>query len=289
MFRFWRFWQESALRVTQSETVNAKRNGQVIVDLSNRRVLVTGASSGIGEATAHAFARAGAQVILASNDAPNMAKVLEAIRSGGGRAVSAFVDLTKSEDIEGLIERLEGAEGQIDILVNNAGIGLGATVLDTRLEDMRFLFELNFFAVHRLCQQALRRMAERKQGVIINVTSASARFGSPSISAYSASKGAVHAYTQALRAEAAPYGVQVGECLPISVRTPFFDSVRGEKYRPGGIVQTPAHVAEAIVRAAAKPHLPAEILPYRPVRLAFVVDALLPGLLQGLLARRQRH
>jgi short-subunit dehydrogenase len=259
------------------------------VDLNQRRVLVTGASSGIGEATAHAFARAGAQVVLVSNDTTNMVKVEEAIRAAGGQAVSACIDLTKNEDIDGLIERLEAQHGQIDVLVNNAGVGLGGLVLDTRLEDMRFVFELNFFAVHRLCQQALRSMSARKQGVIINVTSASARFGSPSISAYSASKGAVHAYTQALRTEAAPHGVHVCECLPISVRTPFFDSVRGHTYRPGGIVQTPEQVANVIVRAAAMTSPPAEILPFRPVRLAFVVDALLPGLLQGILARRQGH
>jgi short-subunit dehydrogenase len=259
-----------------------------IVELNNRRVLVTGASSGIGEAIARSCAKGGAQVILVSNDAANMANVLESIRASGGRAVSAYVDLTRSEDIDGLIERLEQQEGQIDVLINNAGIGLGATILDTRLEDLRFLFELNFFAVHRLCQQALRAMSPRKQGAIVNLTSASARFGSPTVGAYSASKGAVHAYTQALRTEAAPNGIQVGECLPISVRTHFFDSVRGAKYQPGGVVQTPEQVAAAVVRALRKPKLPAEILPYRPVRLAFVVDAVLPGLLQDLLAHKRR-
>ena len=255
------------------------------MDLSNRRVLVTGASSGIGEATARAFAAAGAEVILVSNDPANMAKVLESIRSGGGRAVSEEVDLTKSEQISGLLERLERESGPIDTLVNNAGIGLGASVPDTRLEDLRFVFEVNFFALHRLCQQALRCMSPRGRGVIINVTSAAGRFGSPGVSAYSASKGAVHAYTQALRIEARPEGIHVCECLPISVRTHFFESVRGAKYRPGGIVQTPEHVAQAILRAAASANPPAEILPYWPVRIVFVLDALLPGLIGTLLAR----
>jgi short-subunit dehydrogenase len=253
---------------------------------------VTGASSGIGEATARAFAGAGAQVILVDRDASNLAKVLASLQASGARATSAQVDLTQSEQIEGLLERLEQAEGPIDTLINNAGIGLGANVIDTRLEDLRLLFEVNFFALHRLCQQALRCMTPRKQGTIINVTSAAARFGSPGVSAYSASKGAVHAYTQALRIEARPHGIHVSECLPISVRTAFFDSVRGAKYQPGGLVQTPEHVARSIVRAAAHPVPPAEVLPFRPIRIVFVLDALLPGLLGSLLAdiqKRQGH
>src|SRR5690242_4616249 len=117
------------------------------VDLSGRRVLVTGSSSGIGEAAVRQFAAAGAHVILVSDHAANLSRVLDGILATGAWAMAAITDLTKQDQIEGLLERLESQVGPIDTRVNNAGAGLGATILDTRLEDMRFVFEVNFFAV----------------------------------------------------------------------------------------------------------------------------------------------
>src|SRR5581483_5068861 len=98
-------------------------------------------------------------------------------------------------------------------------------------------------------------------------------------------KGAVHAYTHALRMEARAYGVHVSEVLPISVRTRFFQNVKGEKYRPSGIVLTSEQVADSIVRCAAARHPKAEVLPYRPIRAVFVLDALFPGLLDRFAAQ----
>lgn len=255
------------------------------MDLRNRRVLVTGGSSGIGEATARAFARQGAHVILISDNAVNLASVLESLLATGARVMASVIDLTKAEQIDGLIENLEKQVGPIDTVINNAGVGLGASILDTKLDDMRVVFEINFFALHQLCQQALRHMAPRRAGCIINVTSAAGRFGSPTVAAYSASKGAVHAYTQALRIEASVYNIHVSEVLPISVRTRFFDSVKGEKYMPEGVVLTPEWVADSIVRTACLRNPPAEVLPYRPIRLVFAFDSLFPGVLGKLAGR----
>ena len=255
------------------------RGQAITVDLSNRRVLVTGASSGIGEATARAFAREGAHVIMIADQAANLTNVLESLLAAGARAKAVVVDLARLDQIHGLIAELEEEVGPIDTLINNAGVGLGATILDTQLEDMRFVFEVNFFALHQLCQQALQQMTPRRAGCIINVTSAAGRFGSPTVAAYSASKGAVHAYTQALRIEASVANIGVSEVLPISVRTRFFDNVKGEKYAPGGVVLTPEQVARSIVRTSCLRKPPAEVLPYRPIRLVFAFDSLFPGVL----------
>lgn len=255
------------------------------MEMSQRRVLITGASSGIGEATAKAFASAGAQVILVADHATNLTTVLDSILASGGRAMAAVVDLTKPAQVEDLLERMEQQTGPVDTLVNNAGVGLGASVLETRIEDMRFVMEVNFFALAQLCQQAMRLMVPRHQGRIINVTSAAGRFGSPTISIYSASKGAVHAFTQGLRIEARVHGIYVSEVTPISVRTPFFDHTKGEKYAPGGVILTAEQVAASIVRCANAKNPPAEVLPYRPVRAAFLLDTLLPGLFDGLAGR----
>jgi short-subunit dehydrogenase len=258
----------------------------MLLNLQGSRVLVTGASSGIGEETAWAFARAGAHVIIVSERESDLNAVACAIQEAGGRATPLVVDLTHPEQVDGLIRRVESRLGPLDVLVNNAGMGMSAPVLDTQLADMRSLFEVNFFALASLCKQALEVMAPRGRGRIINVSSAAGRFGSPTISAYSATKGAVHAYTQSLRLEARVYGIQVSEVLPISVRTRFFENVRGGKYRPAGLVLTAETVAQSIVRAAAARVAKPEILPFPGIRAVFVLNALLPGLLVRLAGRR---
>jgi uncharacterized protein len=247
---------------------------------------VTGASSGIGEVTAKMFAEQGAAVVVVSEQENDLNRVVEEIRQTGGKAVAIVADFSKPEQVEGLIARAEQEIGPLDVLVNNAGLGLGATILETKPEQLRFLFEVNFFALTSLCRQALEVMTPRRRGHIINVSSATGRFGSPKVSAYSATKGAVHTFTQALRIEASVAGVHVTEVLPISVRTKFFDNVEGEKYKPAGIVLTAETVACSIVRCAQSPRPKAEVLPYRLVSLVFVLDALFPGLIARIAASK---
>lgn len=254
-------------------------------ELRERRVLVTGASSGIGESAARQFAKAGARVVLVSEREDDLKTVTQSIMDSGGQALYFVSDFSKPEQVAGLIARAEEQIGPLDILVNNAGVGLGATVLETKPSDLRFLFEVNFFSLAELCREALSVMAPRKQGHIINVSSAAGRFGSPAVSAYSATKGAVHTYTQALRMEAGVHNVFVTEVLPISVRTKFFDNVKGSKYKPAGVVLTTESVAASIVQCARAAHPPAEVLPYRPVRAAFALESLLPNLVARLMAR----
>jgi short-subunit dehydrogenase len=248
-------------------------------------ILITGASSGIGEATARAFAKAGARLVLVSEQEEQLPAVAQSLCEAGGQAAAIVADFSKPEQVEGLVARAEQVMGPLEVLVNNAGVGLGASVLDTKPSDLRFLFEVNFFALANLCRQALAVMAPRGQGRIINVSSAAGRLGGTTIGAYAATKGAVHAYTNALRMEARAYGVHVSEVLPISVRTRFFQNVKGEKYRPSGIVLTSEQVADSIVRCASARHPKAEVLPYRPIRAVFVLDALFPGLLDRFAAK----
>jgi len=248
----------------------------------NLRALITGASSGIGEATAWEFVRQGVTVVLVSEQEKALISVAQSLCAAGGQASAMVVDLAQPEQVVGLIARAESESGPLDILVNNAGIGMSASILETRQSDLRHLFEVNFFALAELSRQALAVMAPRGKGRILNVSSAAGCFGSPTISAYSATKGAVHTFTQALRIEAREYGVLVGEVLPISVQTRFFDSVKGEKYRPQGRVLTAETVARSIVRNALSRRLRAEILPYPALRIVFVLNAMWPDLLARL-------
>ncbi|MCS6777911.1 MAG: SDR family NAD(P)-dependent oxidoreductase [Chloroherpetonaceae bacterium] len=252
-------------------------------------VLITGASSGIGEATARLFAQKGDRVAIISEQERDLHRVAEAIHAERGEAIAIVADFSHPEQVEGLIARVEEATGPLDVLVNNAGIGLGAPIVESRPEQMRLLFEVNFFALVSLCQQALAVMGPRRRGHIINVSSAAGRFGSPGVGIYSATKGAVHAFTQALRIEASVYPVFVSEVLPISVRTRFFNNVQGKTYQPSGVVLTSDAVARSIVRCTRSARPPAEVLPYPPVRLAFVLDALFPGLMARLATLKYRR
>lgn len=251
--------------------------------LQGKRVMVTGASSGIGEATARAFLAEGAEVVITSECEAELLKVAEDMQKKGGKVTPIIVNFTQPEQVADLWARAEKMAGNIDILVNNAGVGLGSRIHEITEKKLRFVFEVNFFALFSLCQQAFIAMSERGYGRIINVSSSAARIGLEGVAAYTASKGACHTLTAALRLEAHPKGIGVSEVLPVSVRTPFFENVEGHKYEPKGVVQTPEQVAHSIVRCAKARRPPAEVLPYRPVRLAFIADAILPGILDRLL------
>jgi short-subunit dehydrogenase len=214
--------------------------------------VITGASSGIGLATAHRLAKLGIRVYLLSNVEPDLRDAVQAIRQQGGEAEQREVDLTHPSALAGLLDGIEKSWGPVDLLVNCAGIGYNADVVDLRPEVYRTLFEVNFFALVELSQQALRLMGARGRGHIVNVTSASARRSLAKMGAYAASKAAAHAFTQSLRIESSRVGVGVSEVLPISVRTNFFrdsaTSQAGKGYRPRGLVQTPEQIAELIVK-----------------------------------------
>lgn len=254
------------------------------MELKNALIMITGASAGIGEATSLAFAKRGAKIALVSNQKTDLDRVTSTLTSSGTEARGYCVDLSKREEVEGLFDRIEAEMGEISVLVNNAGIGLGESVLNTEESKLRLLFEVNFFALASLCKQALSKMSRRGRGHMINISSAAGQFGAPGISAYSATKGACHAFTQSLRMEARSYGVFVTEVLPISVKTKFFDSVEGEKYNPSGVVLTAEKVAESIVKCAASRRPHAEVLPFRPIRFAFLAETAFPGILDHVLS-----
>ena len=164
----------------------------------------------------------------------------------GNSIVPVHFDLTELQNCPALWGELEDRHGPIDGLVNNAGIGLHASLLDSQPERIRLVFEVNFFAPLLLSRQALAAMASRRQGVIVNVTSASARRALAKMGAYASSKAALHSLSQTLRLEAAPLGVKVCEVLPISTRTKFFDRA---SYQPKGLVQSSDRVAQSVVTA----------------------------------------
>lgn len=251
--------------------------------LAGRRAVVTGAAAGIGWATALALGRAGVVVEAVDCDAAGLEKLAAELAAADGIASPRPVDLTQAAAVASLIPEIEETAGPVDLLVNVAGIGLQATVLETTPEELRRLFEVNFFAAATLCREALRAMMTRRRGHIINVSSAAARRGLPGLGAYAATKGALHNFTQALRLEARRHGVTVTELLPISTRTGFFVAATnraGRPYAPRGPVQTPEYVAERILACICHPKAELHTTPLlRPI---FALEALAPNLVERL-------
>ncbi|MFQ6019661.1 MAG: SDR family oxidoreductase, partial [Dehalococcoidia bacterium] len=137
------------------------------MNLKDRTVIVTGASSGIGLETAREFARAGCNVVLASRDQERLERVADELSSLPGRRLAVATDVSQRERVEAMVERAVAEFGGVDILVNNAGVGLNATVADGDTANMRYLFEVNLWGAIHCLRAVVPHMRRRKQGLII--------------------------------------------------------------------------------------------------------------------------
>ncbi|MFF5205058.1 oxidoreductase [Streptosporangium sp. NPDC000396] len=177
--------------------------------------LVTGASSGIGRATALELLRAGHIVYGAARRVERM----DAIRAAGGHTMA--VDVTNEADLERAVSTVLHEQRRIDVLMNNAGIGLHGAVEDVPIRQARDLFEVNLFGAARLTQLVLPHMREQGSGTIVNVSSIAGEISLPLGGWYHASKHAFEAYSDSLRQEVGPFGIDVVLIQPGIIRTEF--------------------------------------------------------------------
>ena len=187
-----------------------------------KTVLITGASSGIGKATAQRLLEHGGfTVYVAARRVEKMQDLAEA----GAKVIR--MDITADADIVAAVEQINREAGGVDILINNAGYGLNAAMEDTPIEMARHQFEVNLFGLGRLTQLVLPSMRQKQSGRIINVSSVGGKVYSPLGSWYIATKHALEGWSDCLRLEVKPFGIDVVIIEPGAIRTEFEDVLSG--------------------------------------------------------------
>jgi short-subunit dehydrogenase len=224
------------------------------VQLKNARVIVTGASSGIGRAIALEFGRRGARVALASRNRQALEEVAALIKAESGSAVVIQTDATAEGAVKQMADEAIRQLGGIDILVNNAGQGLSATIGDASSADVEALFALNVLAAAAAIRAVVPVMRAQRSGMIINISSMAGRVVVPRIGYYSASKFALTAIGDALRMEESHRGIKVMNVFPGTTRSSFGENRLGTRGRQAHQVLPPVSaekVARRIARAVA--------------------------------------
>lgn len=257
-----------------------------------KTVLITGCSSGIGRATAEAFLAEEWTVYATARDESDVSDLEMA------GCETAPLDVTREDQVTAVVERIVDETGRIDCLVNNAGYGQFGPIEDVPTDLVRAQFDTNVYGPHRLTRAVLPHMRDRGQGVVVNVSSTAGRFATPGRGVYAASKFALEAMSDALRAEVADYGIDVAVVAPGPVDTTFDDRAERElsglersgAYEvfydffedartviEGGVgTVSPEEVAEAIVDAAVSPD-PSARYPVGPLASAAEYARFLPA------------
>jgi short-subunit dehydrogenase len=258
-------------------------------------IVVTGASSGIGRATALEFAGKGGTVVLAARRADALREVADECERRGGRALAMPTDVTDEAQVQALAQRAIDTFGRIDVWVNNAAVTLFARFEEAPTEVYRQVFETNLFGYIHGARAVMPFFREQGSGVLINVDSVVASAPQPYTSAYVASKYAIRGLFECLRMELSledDHDLHVCTVLPASIDTPLFQQAAnytGREVRALEPVYAPEQVAEAIVALAERPKR--EVVVGNAGRLMMMQHNLAPGLYERAAARQidQQH
>jgi short-subunit dehydrogenase len=252
-------------------------------------ILITGASSGIGEATALRFARGGYAVVLAARRMDRLQALAEKIRAEAGEALPVEADLTRLEDIHSLVDIAVEQNGKIDVLFNNAGFGR-ITWLENLdpIEDIDTLIRVNLLGTILTTQAVIPHMIARRSGHIVNMSSMAGLIATPTYSIYAASKFGIRGFSESMRRELGVYNIFVSVIYPGAVETEFKQHAGIRRKTgittPKGLRLQSEDVAEriwGIVRRPARSTVMPGIM-----RLAVFLNALAPGLVDRAIARR---
>jgi short-subunit dehydrogenase len=227
------------------------------MDISNKVTIITGASAGIGLATARRFAADGAKVVLAARSTDKLAALAAELRGQNQEALAVPTDMCNRAAVEYLMEHTMQHYGRIDLLVNNAGQAATGTVAEVNLDDFRQILDLNVLGVLYAMQAAVPKMRQGKGGMIVNVSSMVSKMQIPGLAAYAATKAALNLLTATARIELAPENIRVITVYPRLTATDFGKNSLGnpqvrQRQRAGAgnvVVDSPEFVAEKILEA----------------------------------------
>ena len=233
------------------------------MELDERVAIVTGASSGVGEATARTLAQRGCSVVLAARRENRLRSIVQDIGDDIARAVPT--DVTSEDEVDSLIDRTVEVFGQLDILVNNAGVLMPDPLAHADRAELRRQVEVNLLGVISVTHAALPELLDSGGGDVVAVSSMNARYPAESGSAYTSAKFGVNGFCGALRKEVAEEGIRVTTVMPGPVKTEMRDWEEWD-----GRALDPGDVAEAIVFAVTRPsHVTVPELPVSATDMVF--------------------
>jgi short-subunit dehydrogenase len=254
--------------------------------IQSKLILITGAASGIGRATAVALAKNGGRLILLDKDEPGLSQVVEAICTAGGEAQGYSLDLTDADRVKTVAQEILETNGVPDVLINNAGAGRFLFLEETSPEEAVRMMASPYFGAVYLTQAFLPGMLKRGSGRIANVTSPAAYVPWPGATAYTAARWAMRGLTEALRADLRGTGIGVMLVCPVEVSSGYWDHNPGSRPRVPGITRlystlSPERVAQGIVSGLKKDrsevflpflfHLTLKLYPFFPGVLHWLV------------------
>ena len=251
-------------------------------------ILVTGASSGIGEATARLFASRGYRVVLAARRLDRLEALQKEIEAQGGQALPVETDVSSAASIQDMVEKTLATYGQIDILFNNAGFGRTKWLEELDPEkDIAAQVQVNLTGGIQATRAVLPHMIARKSGHIINMGSQAAFVATPTYTVYAATKFGLRGFSEALRREVGVWGIKVSVIYPGNVSTEFGQHTEAKRKTgittPKALRLTPEQVADAVFAAARRP-VRARIIP-SVTRIAIWFATTFPGITDWLQER----
>lgn len=254
--------------------------------LENKRVIVTGASSGIGWHLATQLAAAGAKVVACARRRERLESLQAEIESAGGTCLIVVGDVTEVETRRELLKACKQNFGGLDVLVNNAGIGAMGRFDEASEDRLRAIFEVNFFAIADLIRETLPMLKQGRDPIIVNLSSVLGHRAAPLKSEYCASKFALHGFSDAIRAELSRDGVDLLLVSPSTTDSEFFDQAiedaTQKNWKSRGAMP-PEKVAAKTLRAIRKGKH--EIILTHGGRLIVWLDRLIPGIANRIMAK----
>jgi short-subunit dehydrogenase len=249
-------------------------------------VAITGASAGIGRATAIRVARDGAAVAICARRSDRLEETAEAVRQAGGTALAVVADVTRDADMRAFVEQTVTRFGRLDAMLCNAGYGIYGSIDQIPPGEMQRVMDVNYLGTYHAARAAMEAFRPQQRGHLLIVSSVVGKRGIPYMGAYAATKFAQVGLAECMRAELRGSGIHVSVVFPISTETEFFEVMTkrsGFATRAGGPRQSAADVAEAIARGLRNPT--PEIYPFRGARGLVLLNAIAPGLTDRIVKR----